>query len=85
MIDNGIDGNDDVVNCGGHTAKTCQECPQGLGRFWCNGECLWWNNQCQAQTIFITTPKNPPPSDCDHCGDDFQCWISCLKQLDGRQ
>ncbi|KAL7529547.1 hypothetical protein ACHAXR_003762, partial [Thalassiosira sp. AJA248-18] len=27
------------VNCGGHTAKSCQGCPQGHGKDWCNGDC----------------------------------------------
>ena len=36
-----------LVNCGAHTAKTCQDCPQGNGRLWCNGECKWSNDQCQ--------------------------------------
>jgi len=29
------------VNCGNHKAKTCQLCPQGNGRDWCNGDCSW--------------------------------------------
>ena len=27
--------------CGGHTALSCGDCPQGHGRIWCNGECIW--------------------------------------------
>merc|ERR1711936_301981 len=34
------------VDCGGHYAPSCQECPQGAGwrtrrADWCNGECMW--------------------------------------------
>ena len=79
MIDNGISGGTNkVVNCGGHTAKTCQECPQGLGRLWCNGDCQWLDNQCQAQVITTTTPWM---KQCGHCGNnDDQCWDSCLRR-----
>ena len=35
-----------AVVCGGHTAPTCGECPQGNGKGWCNGECLWAGGAC---------------------------------------
>jgi len=83
VIDNFIAGND-VVDCGAHAAKTCQECPQGRGKLWCNGECQWLNNKCQSQAIVSTTPwstfgrKEGP---C-HCGDnDDECWTSCLSRF----
>ncbi|KAL7545583.1 hypothetical protein ACHAWF_008932, partial [Thalassiosira exigua] len=31
----------DQVNCGGHSASNCEDCPQGNGASWCNGECVW--------------------------------------------
>ena len=34
------------VFCGGHTAKTCSDCPQGNGAGWCNGDCVWLNGEC---------------------------------------
>ena len=34
------------VSCGNHQASSCQECPQGNGPSWCNGDCIWSNNQC---------------------------------------
>ncbi|KAL7542223.1 hypothetical protein ACHAWF_007121 [Thalassiosira exigua] len=36
------------VNCGNHRADNCEACPQGHGRAWCNGECIWWGdaNKC---------------------------------------
>ena len=37
----------DVV-CGGHSAATCDLCPQGNGAAWCNGECTWQNNECTS-------------------------------------
>ena len=36
----------DVV-CGGHTAATCADCPQGNGQSWCNGDCFWNVDICQ--------------------------------------
>lgn len=33
----------DMVNCGGHTARTCDQCPYDddiyRGSYWCNGDC----------------------------------------------
>jgi hypothetical protein len=29
------------VNCGGNFANSCEECPQGHGAAWCNGQCTW--------------------------------------------
>ena len=34
-------------NCGGHTARFCDECPidpstgEDKGKAWCNGDCTW--------------------------------------------
>ena len=35
--------NGDHVNCGGHLADSCLNCPQGRGKAWCQGECIWDN------------------------------------------
>ena len=35
-----------LVSCGGHYAATCSDCPQGNGAYWCNGDCIWSNNEC---------------------------------------
>ena len=60
------------VNCGGHTANTCQDCPQGNGRWWCNGECKWSNDQCQADKYGY-----------GHCDEfDEDCWSSHLHNND---
>jgi len=37
-----------AVHCGGHTASSCEYCPQGKGKAWCNGQCFWHNNKCQS-------------------------------------
>jgi len=29
------------VDCGGHWADSCADCPQGYGQYWCNGDCQW--------------------------------------------
>lgn len=36
------------VSCGGHVATSCNECPQGNGETWCNGDCERdvSNNRC---------------------------------------
>ena len=34
------------LNCGGHYASSCENCPQGNGASWCNGDCNWINDQC---------------------------------------
>jgi len=34
------------VVCGGHSARSCSECPQGNGASWCNGECEWRIEEC---------------------------------------
>jgi len=40
-------GNNDQVNCGGHQADSCEKCPQGNGKSWCNGDCKWTSQgQC---------------------------------------
>ena len=36
------------VVCGGHSAASCDLCPQGNGAAWCNGECTWQNNECTS-------------------------------------
>jgi len=36
----------DNVTCGNHNAQSCAECPQGHGKDWCNGECMWKRGTC---------------------------------------
>ena len=31
----------EMKNCGNHKAKSCNACPQGNGKDWCNGDCYW--------------------------------------------
>jgi len=40
------------VNCGGHTAQICEQCPQGNGAAWCNGDCTWSDARqtCEGHT-----------------------------------
>lgn len=49
-----------TVLCGGHHAATCEKCPQGHGRGWCNGECSWSNGKCIPKAM-------KSDSDC-YCG-----------------
>jgi len=45
------------VNCGGHTAATCADCPINpdgtwMGEGWCNGECKWTaDNECVHEIV----------------------------------
>ncbi|KAL3806909.1 hypothetical protein ACHAXA_008919 [Cyclostephanos tholiformis] len=34
------------VACGGHMAASCDQCPQGNGASWCNGDCEWRGDAC---------------------------------------
>ena len=45
-----LNGKYKEVSCGNHKAKTCELCPQGNGRDWCNGDCSWCeaSNKCFA-------------------------------------
>ena len=49
------------MSFGRHTARTCADCPQGNGAFWCNGDCQWVDSQCVEKTIrglhLNTTPR----------------------------
>merc|ERR1712166_103882 len=38
-------GGGSSVSCGGHTAPSCADCPQGNGADWCNGACTWDHSQ----------------------------------------
>jgi len=54
--------NQQSVNCGQHRADSCAACPQGHGKGWCNGVCVWRNGQCQlgwreyAPRLLCNTP-----------------------------
>ena len=45
------------VSCGGHFAQKCEDCPQGNGRMWCNGDCLWDDNSNSC----VARPKHTHP------------------------
>jgi len=36
----------ELVSCGNHEAQTCADCPQGNGKGWCHGDCVWIDDQC---------------------------------------
>jgi len=54
-----------AVSCGGHSAATCELCPQGNGAAWCNGDCRWENNTCTLPSIACTPTIFR--SKCDDC------------------
>ena len=39
------------VSCGGHRASSCNECPQGNGAAWCNGDCQWNTGSCRLKGL----------------------------------
>jgi len=45
-LNNRLSPESGVVNCGGHTAPTCKDCPGGHGESYCNGECSWRYGFC---------------------------------------
>jgi len=51
------DGCEKTVQCGGHMARSCQECPldteggEWNGESWCNGDCWWSENKCHEKTV----------------------------------
>ena len=51
----------ELVNCGGHSAVSCEACPEGHGKWWCNGECIWKNKQCihpHCKIVYIYYSNN---------------------------
>jgi len=46
--------NQTVVSCGQHTAKSCTDCPQGHGKGWCNGDCVWKTDQCEPGSAHVS-------------------------------
>lgn len=42
---------DRLINCGGHRAKTCAQCPDGHGGGWCHGDCMWLSEKCVVATL----------------------------------
>merc|ERR1712066_685377 len=52
------------VSCGGHKAQSCAACPQGYGASWCNGDCVWKNEQCEPWVL-----EGPGCEDTTNCFD----------------
>jgi len=57
------------VSCGGHSAPSCSECPQGKGEGFCHGDCKWVSEACisnypamqEAPVDRFVEPAPPPP------------------------
>jgi len=41
--------NSSWVSCGDSLAPSCEECPQGNGKAWCNQDCHWRHGQCRIK------------------------------------
>jgi hypothetical protein len=48
---------EETISCGQHRAKSCNLCPQGHGKDWCNGDCVWCalNDNCISQAEYVKT------------------------------
>ena len=46
------------VSCGGHSTGTCNDCPQGHGRSWCNGDCSWVDERCVRSAEWLYANEN---------------------------
>ena len=58
------------VSCGGHSATTCAECPQGHGESWCNNDCEWdfSSSTCVTATFLPTVScGNHKATTCAEC------------------
>ena len=74
------------VACGGHTASSCSECPQGNGATWCNGDCQWSkaDGKCQLgiwcilSIIFCYVYNTMTPSSCQLWAKSRRCLLSRL-------
>ena len=56
-----------AVVCGGHSAATCADCPQGNGAAWCNGECRWENNACVTPNVLCSASTGTRANHCGVC------------------
>jgi len=56
----------ETVSCGRHTADSCEKCPLGNGKMWCNGDCEWSGRsskigECVPKKVTGTLPERPKP------------------------
>merc|ERR1719367_2075663 len=66
------------VSCGNHYAPSCQDCPQGNGATWCNGECQWSSslNQC-SKPVNCGNHNAPSCQDCPQGNGEGWCNGDC--------
>ena len=61
---------DTLVSCGGHSAESCADCPQGNGAVWCQGDCKWINDEC----IFFVISNPLVGNDvCNNETNNYEC------------
>jgi len=80
-----------LVNCGNHKSPSCEECPQGNGKTWCNGDCFWENGGCKAKILSAgTLPDVDEESleevimtSVDH--EQYACKLPNVKPNDGKK
>merc|ERR1712142_1215031 len=69
------------VSCGNHRARSCAECTQGHGRSWCNGDCLWMNNQCMQSNIKRDPDWPPIDGSQPYCGSSSIPCVYCNQRV----
>merc|ERR1711962_1707146 len=43
-----------MVSCGIHKAPNCTACPEGNGEYWCSGDCVWKDDQCEEADHLVS-------------------------------
>merc|ERR1712088_233360 len=55
------------VSCGNHKADSCEKCPQGNGKSWCNGDCKWTSQgKCTDKNKQVSCGNHKADS-CEKC------------------
>jgi len=57
-----------LVSCGNHKAPTCAQCPNGNGKYWCNGECVWEAGECISKSHAKQARRSYPSSSSNDTG-----------------
>jgi len=70
------------VSCGGHYAISCAECPYNslgnyMGQGWCNGECIFSNNQCIKRIgVFCGNNQALTCAECPYLDGEYMGWCN---------
>lgn len=71
------------VVCGGHSAPSCAQCPQGNGAGWCHGDCIWCadKEECMNKSDFCPQcqSKATDEASCNKLSQECE-WCDMLNQ-----